>query len=355
MSNEQFNPYIEGVIPLSTAETDSHVQTLPSISFYGETPKEAQTALRNNFDPIIIEDDSGQSVYSVLISGDLLEAKKILIKTMSWSDHPGRGFEALREALIADPSNKLAVIGVSFPGAGTTEQGLTKKQAESLSGKQGDFSFIAAQQWRAIFSAARQELLRSGVEQIDISKRLFEYEYLLSGSSQGASNAVGLLQELPQGIKATALGLLEDTSLEARGRSRFMLDFALGGNKHFKDYTSVNPYNEYEPLGPSMNLGVNVFKHPGSHLGPVINAMSRGGGVDKIIEALKLKEIKDFEVRIAAAEHDRVGSAAAAERAAARLSVGGFAVAKTVIWKGHYHPAMENLSNAQQAFRSLAK
>jgi hypothetical protein len=111
-----FNPYIEGANhDLNRLEVDDHVQKL-SIVYYGEMPAGLETVARENHPAIEVVDNSGESKFSVLISGDLSKAKIILVKTMSWSDHPGRGFEALREALIADNEAALAVVGVSFPG-----------------------------------------------------------------------------------------------------------------------------------------------------------------------------------------------------------------------------------------------
>lgn len=144
MSETVFHPYINGAKELTAQEIDEHVARVP-VSYYGEIPEGATADGRSNHPAIEVEDDSGTTRYSVLISGDLMSARKILIKAMSWSEHPGRGFEALREALISDQLENLAVIGVSFPGAGLNSAGMNDKQKESLKGETGNFSYIAKQ------------------------------------------------------------------------------------------------------------------------------------------------------------------------------------------------------------------
>ncbi|HET9850751.1 MAG TPA: hypothetical protein VFP35_03990 [Candidatus Saccharimonadales bacterium] len=132
MSNhEQFQPYIDGAKPLLGEEIDRKVAQT-SVVYYGEMPDGLETIARENHPAIEVEDTSGNSKYSVLISGDLASAKTVLVKAMAWSDHPGRGFEALREALIADDNSRLAVIGVSFPGTFLTSHAMTDKQRERV-------------------------------------------------------------------------------------------------------------------------------------------------------------------------------------------------------------------------------
>jgi len=70
--------------------------------------------LAQQYPAIEVKDDSGTAKYSLLISGDLANAKKLVVRPMSWSDHPGRGFEALREALIADPSEDWRLLASVF-------------------------------------------------------------------------------------------------------------------------------------------------------------------------------------------------------------------------------------------------
>ena len=110
MSEVVFNPYIENAVKLNTAEVDRHVDATP-IVYYGEAPLDASADARLNFPAIKVEDESGRTDYSVLICGDLDSAKRVLVKTMSWSEHPGRGFEALRESLVADSDKGIYTTG----------------------------------------------------------------------------------------------------------------------------------------------------------------------------------------------------------------------------------------------------
>lgn len=354
MKSPEFDPYIEDAEPLTAQEIDSRIKEL-DIAYYGVTPEGAVTQARHNYNPINVEDDSGTTPYSVLISGDLPSAKRILVKGMSWSDHPGRGFEALREALIADPSENLAVVGVSFPGAGMEGPPMTAKQKEALKSEGGDFSFIGAQQWKAIESALSSELhrLEPSASNELVDGQISNYEFILSGSSQGSPNAVGLLQSKPENIKVAGLGLALEIALAARGYIEFLKAFVEHGSKNFKLYVGENPYNEYPDLGPGMNLAKNVLARPASHLFSVVHAMRKSHDVDKILSAVKEREIEDLSVTLAAASEDGLGIAELHRKAAATLNASNLVVARSVIWQGHYHPVMENLANAQTAFRDF--
>jgi len=350
--SEIFNPYIENAEELEAAEVDRHVAATP-IVYYGEIPKGTTAEARLNFPAIEIEDDSGKTNFSVLISGDLDAAKRILVKSMSWAEHPGRGFEALRESLVADSEKGIAVIGISFPGAGLESQKMTHDQWRSLNKRGGDFSFISKQQWKAITEALESELTR-----LHSAKRLKDFEFVLGGSSQGASNTVGLVQSLPEGINIAGVGLAESVGLEQHSRltgyGELLIKFIQNSSKNFGHYTKVNPYNEYPTLGPGHNTAKNIITRPASHIGAVIGAMGRGGDINRLLTAMKEKEIQDAIIMLSAAEHDRMGSSEAAFKAAEVFAIGGLAVREPVVWAGHYHPVMENLANAREALRSFA-
>jgi len=352
MSEVLFNPYIGNAAKLEPAEVDRHVAAMP-IVYYGETPEGTTADARLNFPPIEVEDNSEKTDYSVLISGDLDTAKRVLVKTMSWSEHPGRGFEALRESLVADSEKGIATVGVSFPGAGLESQKMTHDQWRSLNKRGGDFSYISEQQWQAITQAMKSELTR-----LHSSKRLEDLEFVLGGSSQGASNTVGLVQSLPEGIHVAGVGLAESVGLEQHprltGYGELFIKFIRNSSKNFGLYTKVNPYNEYSALGPGHNIAKNILTRPASHVGAVIGAIGRGGDINRLLTAMKEREIQDAIVMLSAAEHDRMGSPEAAFKAAEAFAVGGLAVREPVIWAGHYHPVMENLANARQALRTFA-
>jgi len=361
---EEFQPYINGAKRLLGADIDSHVDRMtPHIVYYGETPEGISTPNRLNKHAIEVQDDSGVTQYGVLMSGDLVTAKTILVKAMPWSDDPGRGFEALREALIADPDEHLAVVGVSFPGSGAGSGRMTSKQRESLKKDGADFSFIASQQWKAIESALLEELENKNLTPEEAEAKIRAYDFVLSGSSQGALNAIGLLQSAPENVRVASLGLAHEVGLEAVGWWRFRKNFITHGSEKFPQYTAENAYNQYPALGPSLSelgpipigLAKNVATRPASHLGSVIKAMRMGGDVQRIIDAVKQKDIKDLAVTIATGSHDALAPAEATDKAARLLNASRLIVAESIIWEGHYHPAMENLANAQQAFRSFAK
>ena len=351
-ANEPSTAYcVEGATSLCAEVVDEHVAKTPVV-YYGETPECAETKARLNFDPIEIEDKSGKSAYSVLIAGDLHNAKRVLIKPMSWSEHPGRGFEALRETLIADTKQDLVVVGISFPGAGLDSKKMTREQRHSLRKRNGDFSFISAQQWQAITTAMQKELTR-----LDLSRTLKDYEFVIAGNSQGASNTVGLVQSRPEGIKIAGVGLVEAVGLQRRSRfsgwGRIFFKFLKHGSKHFGDYTKGNSYNEYPDLGPSHNTAHNIITRPASHFGAVIGIMGRGGDAERLLNALREKEMQDVIVTLGAAERDGLASVEAA-RKAARIFILGQVAVKQVIWSEQYHPITENLANAQKIFRDIA-
>ena len=349
-----FQPYIENARPLTAEAVDSHVANRP-IAYYGIMPESATAEGRDNHPPIVIEDESGRTDYSVLISGDLLDVSKVLIKPMAWSEHPGRGFEALREATISDRQDGgLAVVGVSFPGAGLDSAGMTAKQKESLRGKDGDFSFIGNQQWRAVLQALRQELASKGLTSDEVRQKIVGYEYILAGSSQGASNTVGLLQGAPDGFAIPQIGLIQNTGWEHTSRPRFAVRWVQNGSKHFGDYTAANPYNEYPALGPGHNTAANIVRKPNSHIGAVVGAMARGGDVNRILSTIREHDRQDLITIIAAASHDGLSTPEVNKRAATILAASGLMV-KSVVWEGHFHPVMENLANAKAAFREVAR
>ncbi len=242
MSNEvPLQPYIYNAQPLTAEAVDNHVANRP-IAYYGIMPEGATAEGRDNHPPIVIEDESGPTDYSVLISGDLQDVNRILIKSMSWSEHPGRGFEALREATISDRQDGgLGVVGVSFPGAGLNSKSMTAKQKESLKGKNGDFSVIGGQQWRAVLQALRQELKSKGLTPDEVRQKIVGYDYVLAGSSQGASNTIGLLQSAPEGFVIPQIGLIQNTGWEHASRPKFAIRWVQNGSKHFGDYTAANP------------------------------------------------------------------------------------------------------------------
>jgi hypothetical protein len=351
-----FNAYVDGAKRLMAEEVDSHVADT-RIAYYGEMPDDIETVARVNHPAIEVQDDSGTSKYSVLISGNLLDAKTVLVKAMSWSDHPGRGFEALREALIADEDEKLAVAGVSFPGTVIASEPMTKKQRESL--KKDDFSFIGAQQWKAALSAMRMELAPYLSDAQEVNEHIKDMDFVLGGSSQGATNAVGMFQSAPEGIDIKALGLAEEVGLEAQGWWKFRQNFVMGGSAHFKEYTAENPYNQYPDLGPDYpspgGVGRVAVRRPASHLGSVIKGMRRGGDVQRILDTVREREIQDLAVTIATGTEDVVARYDVAQRAARVLAASDRIVASLVGWEGHHHPAMENLANAQHVFRGFTR
>lgn len=351
-----FNAYVDGAQRLIAEDVDSHVEST-QISYYGEMPADIKTLARANHPSIEIQDDSGISDYSVLISGNLMTADKVLVKAMSWSDHPGRGFEALREALIADNNEKLAVVGVSFPGTVLTARPMTAKQRESL--KKRDFSYIGAQQWEAILRAMGMELSRYLHNADEVRARFRDIDFILSGSSQGATNAVGLFQSAPEGIGVKALGLAEEVGLEAQGWLTFRKNFVLGGSAHFKEYTAENSYNQYPDLGPDYptpgGVGRVAITRPASHFGAVVKGMRRGGDINRILDTVRQKSIDDLAITLATGSKDVVAPAEMTKRAATILNESKLVVAQAVIWEGHHHPVMENLANAQQVFRGFTR
>jgi hypothetical protein len=350
-----FNPYIEGANhDLNRLEVDDHVQKL-SIVYYGEMPAGLETVARENHPAIEVVDNSGESKFSVLISGDLSKAKIILVKTMSWSDHPGRGFEALREALIADNEAALAVVGVSFPGTFLASQPMTPRQRESL--KSNDFSYIGAQQWQAIYKAMRTELSK-GKSSPSANKAIQSYDWVLSGSSQGSPNAVGLFQAAPDWMKIISLGLAQEVSLDETGALAFRRNFIIHGGKFHSNYTAVNPYNQYPTLGPDfgrLTVPERVLFRPASHIGSVLKGMRMGGDAQKIIESVRERDIKELYVTFATGSEDAVAPPEASVRAAKLMNMSARIVARTVIWDGHYHALIDNLANSQHAFRSFAR
>ena len=352
---EEFEPYIAGAKRLIAEDVDKRVGET-QIVYYGEMPEGLETVSRTNHPAIEVPDDSGSAKYSVLMSGNFLSAKTVLIKAMSWSDHPGRGFEALREVLVADEKEGLAVIGVSFPGTFLASQHMTPKQRESL--KKEDFSYIGSQQWQAITSALRSELARYSGNDNDISRRIKHYDFVLSGSSQGSVNAVGLFQSAPEGVSVKALGLAQEVGLEVQGWLAFRKNFLLhGGTKH-GDYVAENAYNQYPPLGPDfgpLSLPNRMVVRPASHLGSVLKGMRRGGDVQRIIDTARKKNIQDLAVTLATGTEDGVAPFEMTLRAGQVLKESGVIVAKVVRWEGHTHGVLDNLANAQQAFRSFAK
>lgn len=355
MTESVFNPYLSNAEPLSAREIDSHVKNL-RIAYYGEMPSGFETVERHNHPAIEVPDDSGLTKYSVLVSGDLANAKTVLVKAMAWSDHPGRGFEALREALIADDDQKLAVVGVSFPGTFLTSQGLTAKQKESLN-KQ-DFRYIAGQQWSALGQAIWRELKTELGTAEAAAAKISDLEFVLSGSSQGSVNAVGLLQAKPEWANVRALGLAQAVGLEAQGWLAFRKNFVSQGQKHFKDYTGVNAYNQYPALGPdfdALTLPTRMVTRYSSHVGAVVHDMRRGGDAQRIIEAVRQKDIEDLAVILATGSKDGMARYEMTAKAAKVLNASRLVVASAVAWEGHYHPAMENLANARLTFRNFAR
>jgi hypothetical protein len=351
----EFNAYVDGAKRLLGEDVDRHVEST-RIVYYGEMPTDLQTAARENYPAIEVPDDSGTAKYSVLISGDLPAAKTVLIKAMSWSDHPGRGFEALREALIADEKEHLAVVGVSFPGTFLASRHMTSKQRESL--KKDDFSYIGAQQWEAINAALQSELSRYSSSPDDIHRRIKNYDFVLSGSSQGSVNAVGLFQSVPEFINVKALGLAQEVGLEAQGWWAFRKNFISHGGKNFKQYVSQNAYNNYPDLGPdfgSLSVPGRVLLRPASHLGSVIKGMRSGGDVQRILDTVRERDIQDMAITLATGTEDGVAHYEMTKRAEKALNVSSRIIAQVIGWEGHYHPAMENLANAQHVFRGFTK
>jgi hypothetical protein len=358
-----FSPYIEGVHPLSASKIDLHVQSLP-ISYYGISLT-SEADQRINSGPICIEDNSESYPYSTLLSGNPAEADKILIKAMSWSDHPGRGFESLREAMIADPANKLAVVGVSYPGMGLDSPPMTKKHKESLRGPNGDFAFIGSQQWQAIYQVLEAELAFYGSLSADTETKIKDYEFIVSGSSLGSSQTVGLLQSRPEWANIVGVGLAEATDLahttevkSIRHLGRQALFSALymkEGGDHFKEYTAVNPYNQYAALGPEHRFPVvvNALLRPASHIGKTIGVMVRGNTLDKMQRALEEKELRGISIKLRSGELDKLCRPRDLNRVAKALAK--VADVDIKIHNNHYHPYLENLANAQQEFRSFTR
>ncbi|HVO86247.1 MAG TPA: hypothetical protein VMT23_00750 [Candidatus Binatia bacterium] len=366
MTKTEFDPYLTGVEALHSSEIDARINELqPSVAYYGEIPDGAQTALRQNYPAIEVPDDGGITKYSVLVSGDLKTAKTVLIRSMSWSDHPGRGFEALREALIADPSSGLAVVGVSFPGAGFSSEPMTAKQKDELKSPRG-FEYIGRQQWQAIEMALSNELRRATPElnSAQVNHKISEFEFVLAGHSQGASNSVGLFQSAPEDIHISSLGLVEDVAMEAQGWLKFRRAFLTRGSTKFPDYTAANPYNQYPELGPdwrATGLVKNVITRPASHVGAVVEAMRAGTDMDKVVRTMQERDVQSLAITLANGSLG-LGSVDAAKAAAELFNrtsklmhLSDSVLARTVVWDGHYHAAMENLANSQQTFRSFAR
>lgn len=358
-----FQPYIDGARRLLAEDVDAHVERLQlHIAYYGEMPQGTETSFRENHPAIEVQDDSGVYKYSVLISGDLLGAKKVLVRPMSWSDHPGRGFEALREALVADPDQHLAVVGVSFPGSGFSSQRMTIKQRESLNKGRG-FEYIGAQQWQAVKRAMLAELVARGMPPAAAEQKFNTYNYILAGHSQGAANSVGLFQSAPDQVKVESLGLVEDVAIEAQGWLKFRIAFLRKGMAKFPAYTKVNPYNQYPELGPdwrTQGLVKNVATRPASHIGAMAEAMRGGGDVQKVVTTMLERDVQSLAITLAnGSEGLASASVAQAEaelfnKVAKVLKLSDSILAKSIVWPGHYHAAMENLANAQATFRSIA-
>ncbi|HET9850750.1 MAG TPA: hypothetical protein VFP35_03985 [Candidatus Saccharimonadales bacterium] len=204
----------------------------------------------------------------------------------------------------------------------------------------------------------RTELLNQVKNTEKVDELIRGYDFVLSGNSQGSVNAVGLLASAPPSIRVSALGLAQEVGLEAQGWFTFRKNFMLHGSDHFKQYTAENPYNQYPNLGPDfgpLTLPTRLATRFSTHLGATVHGMRRGGDVQCILDTVREREIQDLAVTLATGDRDGVASAEWTKLAGKVLNASRLVVAKTVIWPGHYHPAMENLANAQTAFRSFAQ
>jgi hypothetical protein len=136
---------------------------------------------------------------------------------------------------------------------------------------------------------------------------------------------------------------------------RYLKPHRNSANKNFKQYVAVNPYNEYEALGPSHNILKNLVTRPESHITRSIGAMHRGGDIERIATTIYSTANTDVVLAIAGASEDRINTPETNYEVRRRL-LGTLATSHIQVtsWDGHYHPAMENLANARQAFRTFA-
>jgi hypothetical protein len=163
-----------------------------------------------------------------------------------------------------------------------------------------------------------------------------------------------LLQSAPGDIVIASVGLLENTGWNPRSYLGFVNTWRQHGSAHFGDYTAHNPFNEYPILGPGHNIAKNIITRPNSHAWAVIHAMRRGGDLKRILHTVRVQERHGLNMTIAGAEYDGLSLPEVNRMAANMLHASRLVVANSVVWPGHYHPAMENLANARAANREIA-
>lgn len=369
--SEVFNPVVPGaesVLPEAAKGLSRDYAYIYSIRYgrpvyYGETPEDAPVSSRLNAPEgaYSYEDDSGETKISALISGDLKSAKKILITSMAWSDHPGRGFEALRELLSAN--DEMAVLGISFPGAGVTESAMTPKQKEALLNPELSFGPIAEVSWQVVEDRLTRELARQAID-----RNWMDYDYALGGKSLGTSLSIAMAATKPEGVNISDLVLVQGTAYgQPKSPNRLRLDFVLPAMAKFNQYNGQNPYGANMRqdvaelgLGPHVNLVGNILKHPASHIGAVAVALARGGDKLELAKGLFRHSLYDTKITMLTGDKDKLADASEMVSAAAQMNrlyvvQGKSPMVEAVVWPGHYHSAMENLVNPHYVYRHYTK
>jgi hypothetical protein len=229
------------------------------------------------------EDGSGPYSVTVRVSGDPKTAETLIIRPMPWSDHPNRGFEVVRESAIAGLNPKLAVVGISLPGMGRDEIGPTRLQREAL--ESVGFGRIAEGQWRAAGEAL-------GIYGVALAGK----EMIVAGESLAASNAVGLIETLPQGVKVRDIGLRENCAFKQRRPWQLGREFITTGSRGQADYLRRNPDIDFDAygyeIGGLLGLGRQVARQPYTHCDGTIVAMARGEDAGRLSNAYRDRELE---------------------------------------------------------------
>lgn len=368
MTNEYFNPYVEGAVPLSAYYADQHINNHPRIVAYGDAAAIQTDVIKNGVnykEPLFYEVNGEMYDVHVAVHGDVATADTVLIKMMPWSDDPLRGFEMLRAGLIAGEvehpgtiptKESVAVVGVSLPGMGLTEYPLSRRQKSSLNGVDGSFEEIAKVQWLAFTDVVNAEL-----QGAQTSKKLKDLKVILSGNSMGASQAVSMLATKPDNINLVGLGLLEPIGLVDEASNwpalkwrqlETIITHARTGGAHQKDYTAENSYNQYPNLGPSITLAKQVPFQLSTHVGSTVSAMANGGDIARIVNAIQEYELRDMPIHVVNGTESPISPTERLNHLSSAL--GGIAThLRLETLQGHTHAVQENLSNAQRIFRGF--